>query len=45
MKGIIISLLIATGFCQTIAAQDTVYINKHYQWVDNKADAVEYMEC
>ena len=42
MKGIIISLLIATGFCQTIAAQDTVYINKKYEWVDNKADAVEY---
>lgn len=42
MKGIIISLLIATGFCQIIAAQDTVYINKKYQWVDNKADAVEY---
>lgn len=42
LKGTFVSLVAIMGLCQSVAAQDTVYINKKHHWVSNKADAVEY---
>lgn len=42
LRMIFIGLASIMGLCQSIAAQDTIYINKKKQWVNDKTNAVEY---